>query len=134
MTYAEKLKDPRWQKKRLEILNRDNFTCTECGDDETELHIHHWLYEYGKDPYDYDESVLSTLCKWCHAVVECNKKKGIETSSVRSLVNFNGSKVFCSKGVIEGKFVYMVHCIMDGELVDHGGVEQKTLDLLNRLP
>jgi len=27
LTYSEKLKDPRWQKKRLEILSRDNFTC-----------------------------------------------------------------------------------------------------------
>lgn len=27
MTYAEKLKDPRWQKKRLRILERDAFAC-----------------------------------------------------------------------------------------------------------
>ncbi len=25
--YASKLKDPRWQKKRLEILQRDDFAC-----------------------------------------------------------------------------------------------------------
>ena len=32
MGYSEKLKDPRWQKKRLEILERDNFRCQYCGD------------------------------------------------------------------------------------------------------
>lgn len=26
-TYAEKLKDPRWQKRRLEIFERDDWTC-----------------------------------------------------------------------------------------------------------
>ena len=31
MTYTEKLKDPRWQKKRLEILERDNWECQDCG-------------------------------------------------------------------------------------------------------
>ena len=29
-TYTELLKDPRWQKKRLEIYERDNFTCNQC--------------------------------------------------------------------------------------------------------
>ena len=44
MTYKEKLLDPRWQKKRLEILNRDNFTCQCCGDDKKTLNIHHKYY------------------------------------------------------------------------------------------
>ncbi len=30
MTYAEQLKDPRWQKRRLEILQRDEWRCL-CG-------------------------------------------------------------------------------------------------------
>jgi len=29
-TYAEKLKHPLWQRKRLEILNRDGFKCAQC--------------------------------------------------------------------------------------------------------
>ncbi len=31
MTYAEKLKKKKWKAKRLEILERDNFTCSKCG-------------------------------------------------------------------------------------------------------
>lgn len=30
-SYAEKFKDPRWQKKRLKIMERDNWKCCECG-------------------------------------------------------------------------------------------------------
>lgn len=29
-SYLEKLKDPRWQKKRLEVLSRDEYLVKEC--------------------------------------------------------------------------------------------------------
>jgi len=66
MTYAEKLKDPRWQKKRLEILERDGFECQVCWSDEKELHVHHKLYKNGYDPWEYGNDDLETLCKDCH--------------------------------------------------------------------
>lgn len=71
MTYAEKLKDPRWQKKRLEIMQRDNFTCQMIGCHETEktLHIHHLDYLNCKDsdgPWDYPDNYLITVCEDCH--------------------------------------------------------------------
>lgn len=67
MAYSDKLKSPKWQKKRLEILNRDNFTCQYCGDTETELHVHHKRYESG-DPWDSNSDDLVTICKHCHFV------------------------------------------------------------------
>lgn len=66
MTYSDKLRDPRWQKKRLEILNRDAFTCVFCESTEKELHVHHRRYERGKDPWEYPDQALVTLCKDCH--------------------------------------------------------------------
>lgn len=65
MNYSEKLKHPKWQKKRLEILNRDNFTCVLCGDTETELHVHHLKYT-GNNPENAPNEDLETLCKDCH--------------------------------------------------------------------
>lgn len=64
--YAQKLLDPRWQMMRLEILSRDKFTCKSCGDKTKTLHVHHCFYERGKDPWDYPESSLITLCCDCH--------------------------------------------------------------------
>lgn len=64
--YANLLKDPRWQKKRLEILQRDNFKCTECGDDSHSLHVHHLFYTKGLKPWEYPNDALVTLCKKCH--------------------------------------------------------------------
>ena len=65
--YSEKLKDPRWQKKRLQILNRDQFKCRFCSDDKTELHVHHLKYKC--NPWDAHDEDLQTLCKHCHKFI-----------------------------------------------------------------
>lgn len=66
LTYSDKLKDPRWQKKRLEILERDKWMCQDCGDNENTLHVHHRVYMYGKEPWDTPNEYLITLCAGCH--------------------------------------------------------------------
>jgi len=66
MKYIEKLKDPRWQKKRLEILSRDQWTCQNCHSTEDTLAVHHLIYNKGYDPWDYNDSDLVTLCESCH--------------------------------------------------------------------
>lgn len=65
--YSEKLRDPRWQKKRLEILQRDEFTCQRCGDTTTMLAIHHKYYLPRTEPWEYSDDALLTLCEFCHS-------------------------------------------------------------------
>lgn len=65
--YRAKLLDPRWQKMRLKVLERDEFTCKQCFDSESTLHVHHRWYQAGKEPWDYDPRGLLTLCETCHA-------------------------------------------------------------------
>ena len=65
ITYSEKLKNPKWQKKRLEIMQRDNFTCTHCTDSESTLNVHYYMY-LGKEPWDTPSECLTTLCERCH--------------------------------------------------------------------
>ena len=67
--YYEKLKDPRWQKKRLEILNRDCFKCQKCGKTSQELHVHHLFYKPDAEPLEYDNDSLVTLCGDCHSKI-----------------------------------------------------------------
>lgn len=64
-TYAELLRDPRWQRKRLEILNRDNWFCQACVDRDSTLHVHHIKYE-GDFPWETPDNLLVTLCESCH--------------------------------------------------------------------
>ena len=65
-SYLELYKDPRWQKKRLEVMERDEFKCRTCGDHESTLNVHHCYYSDGKSPWEYESSSLVTLCEECH--------------------------------------------------------------------
>lgn len=67
MSYAEQLKHPKWQRKRLEALNRSGFKCEACGEAEKMLHVHHKRYVRGKSAWDYELGDLSVLCEPCHA-------------------------------------------------------------------
>ena len=66
MNYSDKLKDPRWQKKRLEVFQRDEFKCVWCGIAEKTLHVHHFTYEKGKEPWEAPDDALGTVCEDCH--------------------------------------------------------------------
>ncbi len=67
MTYAEKLRDPRWQKKRLQILERDGWRCFSCKSTTKTLNVHHLIYAK-RDPWDYPDHCYQTLCDGCHEI------------------------------------------------------------------
>lgn len=73
-TYWEKLKDPRWQKKRLEVLERASFRCSHCNTHDKPLHVHHGYYG-SLDPWDYPDRVLHVLCEDCHAAAEAVRRE-----------------------------------------------------------
>ncbi len=68
-SYSSKLRDARWQRKRLEVMKRDNWTCRSCGasGDGVTLNVHHAYYESGRLPWDYEDESLVTWCEDCHA-------------------------------------------------------------------
>lgn len=70
--YSDQLKDPRWQKKRLEIFQRDNFKCRSCGATEFTLHVHHWEYE--GLPWEGDDNEKWTVCEFCHTRFHLQKR------------------------------------------------------------
>ncbi len=78
--YWKKLQDPRWQRKRLEVLSRDGFKCVECGNEKLQLQVHHRWYCSGRDPWEYPSVALKTLCEDCH-------KAGVR-DGFESLVDF----------------------------------------------
>lgn len=64
MKYSEKLKDPRWQKKRLAIFERDGWKCVACDAKDKTLHVHHSSYH--GEPWEAPDEELDTLCDYCH--------------------------------------------------------------------
>lgn len=65
-TYIELLRDPRWQRKRLEVMSRDQFRCLQCGSKVKTLNVHHQYYIKGRMPWEYSNDSLLTLCEDCH--------------------------------------------------------------------
>jgi hypothetical protein len=91
MSYADKLRDPRWQKRRLEIMERDGWTCLGCGDKTNTLTVHHLVYT--GEPWDAPANHLETLCEECHGWREdFNKLAGrsvIPTRAILGILSFN---------------------------------------------
>lgn len=82
-TYREKLKDPRWQKKRLEVLNAAEFACQRCFDSSSTLHVHHRQYIKGREPWEYEAHELTALCESCH---ELEHETKADLNSLLSLI------------------------------------------------
>jgi len=79
MEYSKKLKDPRWQKTRLKIFERDDWACRQCGDDKSTLHVHHRRYLKGREPWEYPDVGLVTLCEDCHIFETETMKESCQT-------------------------------------------------------
>lgn len=85
MTYKEQLLDPRWQKKRLVILDRDGWTCRYCGNTKKTLHVHHNYYIKGNLAWDYPDDSLCTLCSDCHEIFHVKDFTDLEYDIISSI-------------------------------------------------
>ena len=66
VAFFEQYKHPLWQKKRLEMLEDAGWECSNCGDCENLLHVHHKIYIKGRKVWEYDQFELEVLCEKCH--------------------------------------------------------------------
>lgn len=67
LTYSEKLKDPRWQRKRLQIFNRDDWKCVVTGLSTQTLCVHHMRYHGA--PWSSPDDELETVCETVHELI-----------------------------------------------------------------
>lgn len=72
--YIQQLKDPRWQRKRLEMLEGSSWSCDECGCVDRTLHVHHKQYIKGRLAWEYSNYELAVLCEECHESEHASEK------------------------------------------------------------
>lgn len=116
MTYKEQLLDPRWQRRRLEILQRDDFTCRKCLSKDKTLHVHHTEYINGRMAWEYDNSYLKTLCADCHELEEMIKKQKsrLHSNMINEGYNINFPCPACGNTDIMSINVDHIKCTLCG--------------------
>lgn len=125
---SELYKDPRWQKKRLEILEYNKWTCESCHSTENTLNVHHKYYEENKKPWDYEDEAFTVLCNKCHKeehslknsadkkLIECFRKNGFNSKDLIYLSEILSEDVFdyCPMVFCESlKYAKSNHKILD---------------------
>lgn len=108
-SYSDKLRDPRWQKKRLEIMGRDQFTCQNCGAKDKTLNVHHCAYIKGLDPWEYGFSLI-TLCELCHV-----ERQDAQDQLLVCTCRLNNKQLFSLASFI-GSFFNLQEHVNKGEL------------------
>lgn len=94
ISYKDQLRKPEWQKKRLGIMQRDNFTCQICLDTEETLQVHHKSYDKGKKAWEYGNDRLITLCETCHSELTEHLKRSTEdTFALLKVKDEDGGKL-----------------------------------------
>jgi|688.fasta_scaffold518082_2 hypothetical protein len=72
---TDSYKSPKWQKKRLQVLDRDGWACCACDDTESTLHVHHKAYD--GEPWEVPDDWLQTLCESCHEILGPHPRAGV---------------------------------------------------------
>jgi 5-methylcytosine-specific restriction endonuclease McrA len=85
-TYAEALRDPRWDAKRRRILQRDGYRCRCCGKGDRTREVNHITYK--GMPWDANDDDLETLCHACHTwrTNTLNNFKKMKTADLRAYI------------------------------------------------
>lgn len=99
--YYIKLRNPKWQRRKSEIMLRDNFKCQICGDTENTLNVHHIRYVKGRKPWEYDDNELITLCEKCH-----ERRKSFDDINKRTVA-------LLSRGIMKEEIIGLLQCAID---------------------
>lgn len=64
--YSQLLQDPRWKKRRDEIITLFGRVCWQCKKTESPMHVHHRYYVAKRLPWNYPDVAHRVLCEECH--------------------------------------------------------------------
>ncbi len=67
-SFSDKFKDPRWIRRRDEIIASAEYLCQDCGVAADDLEVHICYFEQGREPWEYPHEVYRCLCRTDSAV------------------------------------------------------------------
>lgn len=130
-SYQELLKDPRWIKRRNEILTRDKNTCQFCGAQDKYLHVHHKRYTQGLKPWEYSPNDLITLCERCHEnETEMNSLVYEEYKGIRDTFKKKGLSMTLLDTILSGILDVVTRQDEEGELASQSNAYKYIQDCI----
>ena len=126
--HSDRYRDQRWKDRRLEILERDEFSCIACGDGDCVLHVHHRYYVSGRMPWEYPDNALATLCESCHAAT----KKSGHFLDFKSQERFLETTEPIANQLVLALREIKKHCHSEDDLIGTVGWLQRNAELVIR--
>ncbi len=110
---SDPYRHPKWQKKRLKILDRDGWKCIACRDSDSTLHVHHFYY--AGNPWDTEDAFLQTLCESCHEKLGSHPKGGVwwdgsDSKDLAFVVVHWCPQCGCQRFKDKGRYVACLQC------------------------
>lgn len=91
--YKSQYIHPKWQKKRLQIMERDSFRCQLCHSEEKTLCVHHRYYIDDRNVWDYTHHCYITLCEQCHGIIHDKNWGNEDIASLLFVIDHHNSPV-----------------------------------------
>jgi len=60
--FADKFEDPRWKRKRDDLLSRRNYECEDCGELHRDAQVHICYYTKGRKLWEYPDRAYKCYC------------------------------------------------------------------------
>ncbi len=104
-SYSEELESVEWRQKRLEIIKRDGYECSFCGQKVRKGHplqVHHLYYVLTNKAWEYPNDALITLCEDCHHDLHAEESVPVYTdNSLKKRMEYTPCKRCDGKGFLK---------------------------------
>ena len=121
--YWEKLKDQRWQKKRLELLENAGWRCQSAYCDNNDLHaelqVHHRLYLRNTEPWDYPDWAYRVLCDDCHKIEQRIQESAHEALAKSEQLMFACATLNKMDSDVANEFIEVIGHVMTFKTLVH---------------
>lgn len=106
LTYAQILRDARWQRKKVHLFNVHGGYChyPGCEHPNRTLDVHHKVYLRGRDPWDYPDWCFEILCESHHLVIQDRMERAhLAIASNPELLQYCISRRIENPGVLKSE-------------------------------
>ena len=93
-------------------MERDEFTCIICKSKTKTLNVHHLRYIKNRDPWEYENDDLLTICEECHSEVIPEFMEHVNTFTRLMIRQCEGACWITMKELCKPEFIERIYTIV----------------------